>query len=166
MSDGSARINSPDTLREVRIHWVKFDDNVRQGVSGIKSDIQKTMQWLQQEQFSYWRTELRKAEDAVVRARSDYNMARFGSEAFRKNSYIDEQKALRRAEQRKEDAEKKMVSVKKWITALPVQAQKMVGPVDTLGITLENATPRALAKLDFLAEKLEEYLRQGPPSAG
>ena len=164
MADGSARIDSPDTIRSVRVYWIKFDDNVRQGISGIKSDVQRTVQWLSLEQLSYWKQEYRKAEEAVTRARSDYSMARHGSETMRKNSYIDEQKALRRAEQRKEDAEKKLVVVKKWITALPVQAEKMMGPVDTLGITLENATPRALAKLDLLAEKLEEYLRQAPPA--
>ena len=164
MSEGSAKIDSPETLRSVRTAWVKFDDDIRQALSGIKSDVQRTHQWLLQDMASYWKQEYRKAEEAVRQAKSDYNAARFGSDAFRKNSYVDEMKALRRAEARKENAEKKLAVLKKWTNALPVQAEKLMGPINTLGITLENATPRALSKLEQLAEKIEDYLRQAPPS--
>ena len=163
MSEG-ARIDSPEVIREVRVYWIKFDDTIRQSVSGIKSDIQRTIQWLQHEQSSYWKSEFRKAEEAVRQARSDYTMARHGSESMRKNSYVDEQKRLRKAEARKEECEKKMEVTRRWCNMLPQQIEKMIGPVDGLGNSLENVTPRALQKLDSLATKLEEYLRDSPSS--
>ena len=163
---GSAHINSPEVILTFRNHYVKFDEECRQAVAGVRSDCHRVLQWLQHEQLQFWRTELRKCEQLVEETRSAYLLARFGAESYRKTSYVDEQKIFRKAEQRKADAENHIRAIKKWSPLLAAQAQKLMGPVDALSTTLDTGTPRTLARLDFLVRSLEEYLRAPPPGSG
>src|SRR5437667_12505042 len=114
MSQNSARIDSPDVIKDFRVQLIKFDEVCRQSVAGIRSDVHHAMQWLQHDQMSHWKQEYRKAEELVRQAKSEYLLARYGATNIRKPSYVDEQKALRRAEMKKETCEKKMAAVKRW----------------------------------------------------
>ncbi|HEY3323037.1 MAG TPA: hypothetical protein VGP72_21475 [Planctomycetota bacterium] len=157
----SANIDTPDVIREFRTHLVKFDENCREGIAGVHTDAQRVQQWLQQDQLRYWKQQLRDREKLVHQARQAYNLARFGSETFKKNSYVDEQKVLKRAERAKAEAEEKITHVKKWSTLLDQQMEKLLGPIDKLGYVLDEQTPKSLAKLDLMIRSLEDYLKPG-----
>ena len=159
MSYNSARIESTEVIKGFRAQIVEFNETCRQAVTGIGSDSQRTRQWLQHDQHRHWTMELKKADELVRQARSAYILARFGADHLRKPSYIEEQKILRKAERRKEEAENKIRVIKKWESSLEQQTQKMMGPITQFSFTLELEVPRALAKLDLMVEKLEEYLR-------
>jgi hypothetical protein len=157
-----AQIDSPDVIKGFRNHLVKFDEHCRQAVSGIRSDCDRTIQWVQSEQMHHWKQELRKSEELVRQAKSAYEMARFGSEAYRKTSYVDEQKQLRKAQARKEEAERKLTILKKWSSMLQQALEKQMGPIDNLAVALDLEVPKSIAKLDSLVESLEAYLREHP----
>ena len=164
-----ANIHSPEVIKTFRNDYVRFDEDCRQALTGVRSDCHRVTQWLQQEQIR-WKQELRKSEDLVQAAKSAYLLARFGAEAYRKTQYVDELKVLHRAEARKAEADRKLAAIKKWGPLLSSQTQKLMGPIDALSATLDSGTPRALAKLDLLVRSLEEYLRPtgtgGAPSGG
>lgn len=160
MSNG-ANIQSPEVIKEFRPHLIKFHEACRNAVTGVRNDMHRTTQWLRQEQTNYWKRELRKADELVIQCRAAYNEARYGPEALRKNSAVDEKKALERAQRRKEECERKMAAVKRWAVILEQQVEKMMGPIDALSHTLDSDTPKALSKLDGMIEKLEEYMRNG-----
>jgi hypothetical protein len=157
-----AQIDSPDVIKGFRNHLVKFDEHCRQAVSGIRSDCDRTVQWVQSEQMHHWKQELRKSEELVLQAKSAYEMARFGSEAYRKTSFIDEQKQLRKAQARKEEAERKLTILKKWASLLAQTIEKQMGPIENLSVALELEVPKSIAKLDALVEALDAYLRDRP----
>ena len=160
---GSARIDSPEVIKEFRAQFLKFDTRCRQAVTGAKSDIHRVVQWLQHDQASYWKHELRRREDEVVRARGEFIIAREGAQHAGKPSYVDEQRTLRRAEAKREEAHRKLAAVKKWATLLEQRAEKLLGPVNQLSSTLDLTTPQAVARLDGMIVNLEEYLRQNAP---
>src|SRR5579862_123395 len=110
-----AKIESPDVIRDFRFQVVKFEATARQAVGGINADAQRVAQWLRYEQFQFWKQELRKAEDALQMAKSAYQIARDASNVYGKSSCVDEMRALKKAERRKEEAEQKMKNVKKWM---------------------------------------------------
>lgn len=160
----SARIDSPEVIKDFRIKFVKFNATCRQAVSGIQGDSQRVAQWLRHDQLSHWSNELKKREDMVQKARLKYMEARDNTGVYRKTSCVDEQKALRKAEAMKEEAMAKLKAIKKWTNLLERELENLAGPVNTLSSILDSATPRALAKLDLMTEKLEDYLR--PSSSG
>ncbi len=165
MSYNGARIESPELIKEFRAHYLKFDEACRQALAGMRSDAHRVLQWLRNDQLRHWKEELRRAEDAVQLAKSEYALARFGAAAMRKPSYIDEQKALKKAERRKEEAQRKIEMIKRWASVLEQQTEKMMGPVNLLATMLEQQTPKSIGKLDTMTENLEEYLRMRPPGS-
>ena len=166
MAQGRAHIDSPEVIRDFRNHLVKFDASSHQAISGIQSDAQRVIQWLRYEQLQHWKQELRKSSDVLQQAKSAYMIARDAAHVYGKSSCVDEERALRKAERRKEEAEQKLKAVKKWMGIVERETEKLMGPVNNLSSVLDVATPRALAKLDRLTRDLEEYLRVAPPDSG
>lgn len=163
MADAKARIDSPDVIKDFRIQFVKFNAVARQAVDGMNTDSSRITQWLRHDQLSFWTKELKKREELVRQARHAYALAKDQSGPYAKTSSIDEQKDLHKAQRLLEEAEQKLKSVKKWTHMLERELENLAGPVNNLSATLDAATPRALSKLDLLTEKLEDYLRLGPP---
>lgn len=162
MSTGSARIDSPDVIKDFRNQFLKFEQTCRQGLSGASSDVDRIMQWLRHDQLLFWKQELRKSEELLSQARSQYLLARHGSDYLRKPSYVEEQKALKKAERRKEEAQKKLEAVKKWSAMLEQQADKLMGPIDNFSGLLDTMAPKALSRLEVMIRNLEDYLRDSP----
>jgi len=163
---GSAKIDSPEILKDFRYQIIKFNESCQQALAGVKSDVYCVQRWLESEQLSRWKQELQKCEERVIQARHVYNEARFSAPALRKTSYFDEQKALRKAEYRREEVLEKISKVKKWASMLQQQSEKMMGPLGQLSQSLETQSPKALARLDSMIQSLEEYLRLAPPDSG
>lgn len=166
MGHGSARIDSPEIIKGFRTEVIKFNEACQQALAGVKADVYHVQQWLQSEQLTHWKQELQRAEERVLQARHEYNEARFGTPVMRKASFVDEQKALRKAEHRRDEARDKIQKIKKWAGLLDQQAEKLMGPLNQLSLTLETESPKALARLDSMIQNLEEYLRTSAPGAG
>lgn len=157
MSQGSARIDSPEVIREFRKRFVTFDQAARQSLQGVDSDLKSTLSWLGTEQRMHWKQQVRKREEAVNLALRELNQCRMGTSYGKKSSCIDEQKALEKARRLKEEAERKIEVVTRWTHLLQQKAGKLRGPCIALSILLDGLTPRALARLDRMLDNLEEY---------
>jgi hypothetical protein len=162
----AANIDSPDVLKEFRSELIKFEGSCRQAVFGVRSDLNRALQWLQHDQLSHWKEELRKSNELVLQTRSQYILARHGADALRKPSYVEEAKALRKAEMRKDEAERKIMMVKKWAATLEQQGEKLMGPINQLSISLDTSFPQALARLEIMIRSLEDYFRDHTPVRG
>jgi hypothetical protein len=166
MGRSAAQINSPDIIKEFRTAFLKFEDLSKQAVSGIRSDCGRVMEWLRHDQLQYWKLELKKSEELLLQAKNAYAMARYGAEPMRKRTYVDEEKALRKAQQRKAEAERKLEAVRKWTLALEQQALKLMGPITNFAGALDSTAPLARSRLDQMVLCLEEYLRESPADVG
>ena len=165
MAPNSANIDSTDVLKEFRNRYIAFDKCARQAIYGVRGDITRVVEWLQHDMMIFWKQELRKREEALLRAKSAYNAARFGGPHERKPSYVEEEKALRKAEMRKAEAENKLQAVRKWSRILAQETEKMIGPVNLLAAMLDDVTPKAVARLDAMIQSLEQYFRERPPES-
>jgi hypothetical protein len=154
-----ARIESPEVIKAFRPQLIRFDEACHHAVTAVRSDMHRATQWLRQEQMNHWKRELRKSEELVIQCRIAYTEARYGAPQLRKNSAVDEKKALERAIRRKEECDQKLAATKRWAMILEQQAEKLMAPIDNLAHTLDAATPKALSKLDQLVENLEEYMK-------
>jgi len=163
MWHNSARIDSPEVIKEFRRHFIKFNETCQNAITGIRGDARKVSQWLQMEQLPFWTAELRKSEEARLDARTTLSMAKNNENIYGKSSCIEERKILRKAEARKEHAELKLKAVKKWLSLLEREIENQIGPVNSLASTLDTGIPRGLNKLDLLTEKLEDYFRASGP---
>ncbi len=157
MARESANIESAEVIRNFKNHVIAFDEAARQAISGIKSDINKTKEWLRGEQMSYWKIQLRKRTEAAEKAKRELNSARLSPRVVRKESCVEEQKQLQRATRAMEEAAEKIRHIKKWIATLDQRLTRMIGPCNSLAAVLDNDIPVAAARLDTMAENLEKY---------
>jgi hypothetical protein len=166
MWHAGVRINTPDVIKDFRIQFVKFNEGCRSALSEVRAESENVQQWLTHEQIPHLKQELRKCEELVNQARSKYTFAKADSPAYGKSSAIDELKALKKAERRKEEVEKRLAAAKKWATLLDREATKLMAPINNLSNMLDVNVPKGLAKLDYMVRSLEEYLRMSLPDAG
>jgi hypothetical protein len=103
--------------------------------------------------------ELRKREDALIRAREALSLARHGTPGLQKSSYVDEQRAVRRAEERRDEAQKKIELCKRWAVVLEQQCENLMGPVNALGNSMDTELPKARERLENMIMHLDEYAR-------
>jgi len=166
MSHGSARIDSPDTIRNFRVQFVEFETSARNALMAVNASVRRVSEWLKGEQQLYWKKELRNRENAVNLAQSDYNRAKLTAAGKTSNAEVDAKKVLDKAKRRKDEAEGKLEATKRWAVRIGTEMEKLVGAVRSFEVLLDETSPRALSRLDIMVEKLEEYLRTGPQENG
>jgi len=154
-----ANIRSPDVLKTFRNHLFKYEEISRSAVAAMKNDAHRVANWLRHTQIDYWKTELRKREDALIRAREALTLARFGTPGLQKSSYVDEQRAVRRAEVRRDEAIQKIELCKRWAAVLEQQCENLMGPVNAFGNSMDTEVPRARERLERMIISLDEYGR-------
>lgn len=162
MAHKHAHIESPEVIKEFRNHLAIFDQTCRNALMSCTAETHGTREWLRTEQRLSLKLQLRKCEEALVVARRNYEQAKWNAGDAGRSSGVDELRALEKAKLRKEEVERKAAAVKKWTGVLDQTINKMLGPVNSLTILLDQRTPRAMARLDQMLDSLEEYFRPAP----
>jgi hypothetical protein len=98
MPGGPANISSPDVIRRFRARFVEFDSDCRRALEASRGEVVRIEDWLRREQTAFWKSQLRKREEAVEKAKRDYMSALHNDGGFQgKKSAVDEKKLLDRA---------------------------------------------------------------------
>jgi len=165
MSQRPARIESPEVIKELRNRFVILDQACRSLLMSCYADVQDARQQLRTERPLYWKHEVRRREEALAAAKQELARARMAAERGVRFAGVDEQRAVDRAKQRLEEAERKLQAVGRWAVLLDQKADKLLGPVNALLILLDQQTPQAMSRLDLMLDHLEEYFRPIPGDA-
>jgi hypothetical protein len=153
-----ARIDSIAELRAFRIQLIKFADACNVALGDAEADMQRTLQWLERDQQSYWNNQLAKRAEIVARCKEAVRMKKlFKSPTGSQQSAVEEEKALRIAIRNYEEAEQKIIACKQWSKRLQKEVMMYKGGVTRFTSVLGGDIPRALAALDAMASSLEEY---------
>ncbi|MBI2921025.1 MAG: hypothetical protein HYY18_08080 [Planctomycetes bacterium] len=163
MAHGSARIESPEILRQFRGAFSVFESSCRNALMGVDASIKRTGEWLKGEQQVRLKQDLRRHENAVNLAQNEYNRVKMSAAGAASNAVIDAKKLLDRAKRHKEEAHERLERAKKWSVTFAAEVEKLLAVVRSFEILLDDTTPRALSRLDRMVESLEEYLRTAPP---
>src|SRR5438045_2499645 len=106
--DGPANVNSISAIQDFRNALVMYVADSKQGMATMDTEIRRAFDWIAVDRAGFWKNEIRRAMDALARARDELHNARtFKSIGDYTPSCVDEQKAVRRAEERLKLAEAK-----------------------------------------------------------
>jgi hypothetical protein len=159
-----ARVENLDSLQRLKIAMVKFAEGANVALGDAESEVNRTMIWLQNEQTTYWKSQLRKRSDIVERCREAVRMKKLYKDSTgRQQSAIEEEKALYIALRRKEEAEQKIVNVEKAIKRLEREIPLYKGSVQRFATNVQIDVPSAIAHLENLLLTLEEYVSLRAP---
>jgi hypothetical protein len=161
---GPAYVNSLAAIQDFKNALVMYVAESNQGTTNLETEIRRAYDWIAVDRAQYWRNEIRRANDAVVRAKDELHHAR----TFKRiNDYvpscIDERKALERAQQRLKLAEEKVEAVKKWTRALQHELNEYAGRMAQFTAALEVDLPKAMAGLERIMSALDSYLSMSAP---
>ena len=159
----SARISSIESLPEFRAAIWKFAETAQVSLGDAESDLSRTLHWLEGEQTSYWSGQIRKRKEIVTQCADKFREKRLFKDASgRVPSAVDEEKALRIAQRRLEEAEEKLIAVRKYIRLLQKAVHDYKGSVQGLTSAVAHDLPVAVAKLDRLSGLLRQYVELAP----
>ena len=157
----AAGVKAIDALRDARAAVVEYQGAVRSSLAEATSEVLRLMTWLQSDRMSFWKQELRRRREKVAQARADLERARL-SALDQKHSFLDERRAIRRAQERQDEAEQRLAAVKQWSMRLDREVMMFKGKLQTLGRAADSDLERGAARLDLLVDRLEAYVRTAP----
>lgn len=160
-----ARISSVPMLQELRTSLATFAGTAAMALEEAGANVQRTRQWLTQDRYRYWKTQVQVRSERLSRA----HIALKQKEVFDRtlagtpSSCVDERKALKLAERQLREAEHKLSRVRAWSQEIEKELSNYRGAVHRLASALEVDIPNARAKLDKMIDALEAYLALAPP---
>ena len=158
-----ARVDSLEELGQFRTELCTLTDELRAELYAAESDLRRTIDWVNTTQAAHWKRQVRIRTEEYGRARSELNRKRDQRTRLdARQSCVEEEKALKRAEKRVEEARQKIVAVKQWSRKLEEAVFGYQSLAQGLMSLVDADVPRAVARLDAMARALEAYLAGGP----
>src|SRR5688572_26148839 len=153
----SANVRSLDALRDVRLALIAFQERAESALGELRTKIDRTLAWLEQDRPLYWRDQERNAYDRVATARVAYDTCHLRKVGGRHAECIEEKLALQRAKVRLEYCQKQQEVVRRWNVEAARQADDFRGRTGPLRRLLEEDVPNVLAMLSRMIDAVEAY---------
>lgn len=158
----SAHVISLDSMKLLKRALWKFQEHATVALGEAESDMQRTLNWLETEQRSYWIGEVRKRETELSRAKEALRMKQvFKDSTGGRQSVVDEMKAVQIATRRLEEAMQKVAAVKKSISLLQREIMNYKGQVQRFATAVQSELPQAAHELERVIANIEAYAAVG-----
>jgi hypothetical protein len=161
-----AYVNSFEAVRDFRAALVVFLHEAREAITSHDLEVRRTLEWILNVEPQRWQQQARVCDEQVVEAKIELERCRYsklpGGES---PSCIEERKALERARHRRDYAEQKIESIRKWGHALEHDAAEYAGRANQLGSMLDVDLVAAIALVDRVLSSLEAYAGLKAPEA-
>ena len=155
---GYARVESVDALRGFRQALIKFAETANVSLADAESEMNRILVWLETEQDTYWQSQIRKRHEDVERARDAVRQKKlYKTPAGNTQSAVEEEKMLKIAQRRLEEAEQKLKNVRRYVPRLQKELQNYKGGVQRLQTDVMSDIPLAVSRLDKMVGMLEMY---------
>jgi hypothetical protein len=161
----TADVRSIDALKDARAALAEFRQIIVLALSEAQADVQRTLWWLQHDQTTYWQHELRRRTQKLNEAKADLERARLTA-VDQTASFLEQRKAIQRAERSLREAEEKVQLVRRWTHKLDRESMLFRAQLQGISRAAETDIPRGEAKLEIMLEQLEQYVRLAPPQTG
>lgn len=153
----TANVRSLEAIEAVRAALVSFRDELDQAASTIDLEMRRVLDWLEHDRPRFWRTQLRKANDGVTEARAALHCCLMYPIADERPSCYEERAALKQAEARLAYCTEKSERLQHWIREIRHEMFEYEGRIRQLKDVAEIDAPQAMAILDRLVARLQEY---------
>lgn len=156
-------VESFEALSNLRSALAKFVDNVSGVLYGAEAHLQRTKTWVKTEQVNHWQAEGRKRSELLIRAKLALKEKKLQpSPLGGRQSCVEEEKAVKLATRRMEEAEQKAASVRLWSRRIDEEGLAYSASATAMKHTLTAELPAAIARLDHMLSALEAYASQPP----
>jgi hypothetical protein len=153
-----ARVDSIDAIKDFRVYLAKFQESAGLSLGDADSDVSRMERWLDGEAHTHWTGQIRKRQEALVKAEEALRYKRLYKDASGSTpSAVEELKAVQVAKKNLEEAQQKLAAVKQWQKRLQKEINLYRGGVGRFQVTVSSGVPAAIAELSGTIEQLEKY---------
>lgn len=160
----TADLRSIEVLRDVRAAVCNFTDEAKNALADVEMDIRRTLDWLQNEQRLFWQGEIKRWDQKLQMAKAELARKKMGRFLDHKPDTSQEEKALKIAKDRLEDANRKLELLRRVLPDLQHAVEEYRGASQPLASMVDVDLQRAVARLDRMSDALEAYLSLSAPS--
>ncbi|MBN1766296.1 MAG: hypothetical protein JW860_13635 [Sedimentisphaerales bacterium] len=158
------RVGSVEQLKAFRVSLCRFASVAAAALDEAGGQIQRTLTWLQQDRYMYWKGQERQRAEKYAKARLELKLKKDVEKSPMGGnlSFIDEKKALAAAQRELEVVRGKMEKIRQWLPRLEKELFTYKGQVQGLLSMVDVEIPNARAQLDRMIDSLEAYLHVAP----
>ncbi|MDP7069892.1 MAG: hypothetical protein QF561_00915 [Phycisphaerales bacterium] len=158
-----ANVRSIDAIAELRGRIVEASESMARTIDECVNRTTRLLAWVQGPQLQHWRGQKRKRDQRLASARSDLERAKISRPDADPRSFVDQQRAIRKAKAAADEATEKLKLIARWSRELDRQVTLFRGGLRPLSTAVEADLPRAAGWLAELVRHLEGYLEVAPP---
>ncbi len=158
-----ANVTSIDTIGHLRGQVIETSASIRRIVDECVGQVRRAQQWLVNDCARHWQVEARKRDQKLNSALSDLQRARIAQPDADPRSFVDHNRAIRKAKRRREEASAKLQSIKKWTRKLEREEMIFRAQLQRIAQLAEYDLPRAARWLATLESHLQGYVEEPPP---
>lgn len=160
-----ANVRSVDAIRDFKNAVVTYAEEAHTALTGVEMEIRQTRNWLERDQLSFWKAQVKRGQEAVAEARTELHRRKLSQGNSDAVSDAEQKENLRNAQRRLHEAEEMVERVKKWIPILEHAIAEYHSQSQPLGDHLAGRLVNSLALLDRMIISVEQYLATEAPSA-
>jgi hypothetical protein len=165
MAEQQANVTSVDAIEQFRSVLLLFLTKARPTLEEIISEVNKTRNWLQNDQVNYWEREMKGRQRKLEQAQAELFSA---SMSIIQTASAAQQMAVQRARRAIREAEEKLRILKKWGREIDNRTDPFVKEIEQLHGFISVDMTKAVAYLTEIIKSLEAYAdvrRTGPAAA-
>jgi hypothetical protein len=157
-------VRSIDSLKDLRVALALYGEDTLGALGAVEAEVRRTLRWLQEERPVYWAEQIKKRREQVSAAQAEVFKKNLQKRADYNPPMSEQKENLRKAEISLQDAEKRLVAVRKWQPLFKQAALEYHASIQRLKDLSASDVPRAVNVLTRMIDALESYLRVAPPS--
>ena len=150
----SAQITSVEAIESFRSKLIEFISQMRPALGEVGNEVLRTRVWLQDEHRRYWENELRLRYRRLEEAKQELFNATM---AQLNDAAALHRMTMQRMQRAVQEAEAKLLVLKKWSRDLENRTAPLMKQVDQLYGFLAVDMVRGVAHLDQILKALEAY---------
>ncbi|GMV95729.1 MAG: hypothetical protein AMXMBFR83_01000 [Phycisphaerae bacterium] len=158
----TVKVQSVDSLLTLRAALWKFLEVAQSVLSDADGELQRTHTWLETEADSHWRSEIRRRQELLAQAKAALRAKKMFKSDLSQRSVVDEEKAVRLAQARLEEAQRTLEAVHRWRIVLQKEIDQYKSQVQRFAGAVALDIPMAVSRLDALVRRVQEYLALKP----
>ncbi|MGI9457033.1 MAG: hypothetical protein ACR2NU_10750 [Aeoliella sp.] len=161
---GAAYVHNTDAIEAVKTALAIFAHQVDEGLTEIGAESRRMLDWLEHDRPRYWKNQVRLAWDGVEQAKQDLHRCLMYPVADERPSCTEERAALKKAQAYFAHCEEKAERLKGWCREVRHELFEYEGRVTQLKSCGEVDVVQAIAVLNRILSRIDEYHQLGSPT--
>lgn len=161
----SAYVHNTEAIEAVKAALAKFAHQVDDGLTEIAAESRRMLDWLEHDRPRYWKKQVAIAWDETEQAKKDLNRCLMYPVGDERPSCTEERQALKKAQAKLKYCEEKQERLKTWCRDVRHELFEYEGRITQLKACGEVDVVQAIAVLNRILARIDEYHQLGSPTA-